>query len=99
MKKVIPFFVALAVAIFFLSKTKDHFISDSSLRAKVHETFKERMDANDGILKQFFQIGGEDLTTKEREALEETIRSKDEVIERTKAYADELQEKIMAMCV
>ena len=70
MKKVIPFFVALAVAIFFLSKTKDHFISDSSLRAKVHETFKERMDANDGILKQFFQIEGQDLTRKEREALE-----------------------------
>ena len=70
MKKVIPFIIALAVAIFFLSRTKEHFIGDSSLRTTVHETFQERMDANDGILKQFFQIDDDDLTAKEREALE-----------------------------
>lgn len=69
MKKVIPFFVALVVAILLIGKTDKHFIADKALRTKVHDTFTERMEANDGALEQFY-TPEKGVSAKEKEALE-----------------------------
>ncbi|MBQ9185433.1 MAG: transglutaminase domain-containing protein [Bacteroidales bacterium] len=58
-----------------LCSSGTHFIKDSALREKVHSTFEARFNADDGILRQFYQVqdgavDGIAMTQEEQEALE-----------------------------
>lgn len=69
MKKVVILALAVLAAVLVLTKKDNHFITDSDFRAKVHDTFQARMDADGGILWQFFdKEAGQ--TPQEQEALE-----------------------------
>ena len=61
--------LAIAATVLFGCTSNNHFIKETELRNKVHATFTERMDADGGILKQFY-TPGEGLSERETEALE-----------------------------
>ena len=61
-------------------------------RTKMEHTVSEFRQVTDR-----YQKLAEEAWEKERSAYEETIRTKDEIIEKSKAYADELQSRILDM--
>ena len=88
MKRVVFLVLAGAALVcgFSCCKVGSHFISDSGLRDRVHDTFEARMAADDGVLKQFFQVAEDGSLTAPRSAASSISPQEREALEFLYAY-------------